>query len=154
MVQASSDDCSFAVITIDGTVKSSTYGAYDWKNVVDISVSHNHIMGFHANGYVFTDKYKNEAFGKVGVISAFETGDYMAYLRSDGTVDWLSKRFGETPSWLHDLQYWKGIVAISGGSHHIVGLKANGTVICEYDDIDECGCYDLSGWTDIKIPKR
>ena len=46
---------------------------------------------------------------------------------------------------------WTDIVAISAGYWHTVGLKADGTVVAVgYNEFGQC---DVSGWTNIKVPK-
>ena len=47
---------------------------------------------------------------------------------------------------------WTDIVAVAAGYYHTVGLKSDGTVVAVGTNL--YGQCNVSGWTDIKLPKK
>jgi len=123
-----------------------------WKNIVAISAGEFHTVGLQADGTVvvtdFDEKMKTLSWRDIVAIFA---GDQFGTvgLKADGTVIETV-----TESWAHDdaifashlggdsssrsstasdvtrkIGNWRDIVAISVGQAHVVGLKANGSVV-------------------------
>lgn len=68
----------------------------------------------------------------------------VAAIKGDGSV----KVFGSNNKYGQlDIYQWEGIVDIACGLDHMVGLKADGTVVAAGDNT--YGQCDVSGWTDI-----
>lgn len=71
-------------------------------------------------------------------------GRYTLGLKSDGTVLYAgSDLYGQRDI----VTDWTDIVAVSGGTFHIVGLKSDGTVVAVGSNSE--GACDVSDWTDI-----
>ena len=85
------------------------------------------------------------------IISVRAAGSSVAIgLKADGTVV-LDK-----PEWYHlsvDISDWNNIVSVSLDDWHVVGLRADGTVVAAgwYEETDDThvGMCDVSDWTDI-----
>lgn len=75
-------------------------------------------------------------------IVSIAAGDTLFGLRSDGTIEMLyDKDYSDVSNW-HD------IIAIDASSTHLVGLKADGTVVAT--GYNGAGACDVENWKEIK----
>lgn len=136
----------------DGTVVAEGWnrdGQCDvsgWQDIVAVSASGIRTVGLKADGTVVAVGYNMDSLSEISnwhdivAISA----DGRAGLKADGTV-LVTVAF----SWedQHEISSWQDIVAVSAGEGHLVGLKADGTVVAAGSNDD--GQCDVSGWRDI-----
>ena len=86
-------------------------------------------------------KYEND------VVDIACTQYAIALLKSDGTVKFIIAT-GYTIDYMYENPpYWTDIVALASGNNHIVGLKADGTVVAFGDNSK--GQASVSGWSRI-----
>ncbi|MBQ9038540.1 MAG: TIR domain-containing protein [Clostridia bacterium] len=75
-------------------------------------------------------------------IVAIAAGDTLFGLRSDGTIEMLYDKDYD------DVSNWHDIIAIDASSTHLVGLKADGTVMAT--GYNGAGACDVENWKDIQ----
>lgn len=117
----------------DGTVHAvgvNRYGQCNvdgWKNIVSVDTGNNHTVGLKADGTVVA--VGDNSYGQCNVsrwrniiqVAASEETTYA--LTEDGRVLSAGKKnYGSG---------WNNIVSISAGPYHVVGLRADGTVVQE-----------------------
>lgn len=136
-------------VKADGSVVAagtSDFGTCDvgsWSNIVVADGSFAFSFGVQADGDVIAN-VEGTASGVLDVAS----GNYFGvFLYRDGTVgasgtELISKE--QVSEWVAN---WTDIVAIDASDSHIVGLKADGTVVAAGPNYS--GRCDVSGWTDI-----
>lgn len=150
----------------DGTVMATgdnRFGQCDvsaWTDIVSVSAGHSHTLGLRADGTVvaagpiYSDYCDVTNWTDIVAIAA--GSDFSVGLRADGTVVSTpctkispqctcdEEDFGRHQC---DVSHWTDIVAISSHGYHIVGLRADGTVVVTGDNgMKQC---DVSGWKDI-----
>lgn len=82
----------------------------------------------------------------VSMAKLFCTGDtFVAAVKADGTVALAG--IVDTEEANKEIREWRGIVAISAGRNHIVGLKNDGTVVAAGENT--CGQCDVEDWQNI-----
>ena len=139
-----------AVLYDDGTVKTGT-GCdehKDWEGVIDIEGTLYGFIGLKNDGTVICSDYRDEdaeEWQDVVAISAYPTfrNHENAALTANGKV-FVDATIGDP---CKDAEEWEDIVQIDVGGNHIVGLKADGTVVAAgKNDHDECA---VNNWKDI-----
>ena len=158
----------------DGTayfVHADGYKAHE-KDMQSISASTNIIAFAYKDGTVYWKVFDQNRFDQNDYSDIQEWSDvvqftcgegFIAGLKSDGSVvvsggylpsaldgpkillyddDWTGFDSVE-----FDLSEWNGIVSISAGAHHLVGLKQDGTAVSA--GLDTYGQCDTARWTDI-----
>ena len=135
----------------DGTVVGGQCGSEDWRDIVAVATSWDHMVGLKADGTVVAVGRNNfnqcNIDGWRDIVAISAGGDNTIGLKADGTVITAGYN-GYDPC---DTGSWRDIVAISAGScwsgKNIVGLKTDGTVIAVgYNKYRQC---DTSSWRDI-----
>ena len=157
----------------DGTVVMADYmnkdkpeaGVKNWHDVCQIATGRMYSFGLTTAGKVYSTGRIKFAVQTWEDIVAIDTSvgyedpespprnvlkakyQYrVAGLRSDGRV-LLSAVSGDVYGVQREIQKWRNIVAISCGASHMVGLKADGTVVAAGYHAD--GRCDVGEWTDI-----
>lgn len=138
----------------DGTVVASgdVGDISSWTDIVDIAACMTRVVGLKADGTVVSTNPNDAVGGWTEIVdistmySAF--GDKIFGVRSDGTV--VETGTGEE---CYTAQDWMGIVDICAGWSSVVGLRADGTVVCsEAPEIEASmgARFDTTGWSGIK----
>ena len=152
----------------NGKVKAIGYNYYgqcqvgNWTDVVSLAAGGDHTVGLKANGTVVVAGNDNygacDIDGWTDIVAIAAGGYHTVGLKSDGTVvatkavrKFFDGIFGykESDSYCgqDDVSDWQEIVAITAGSQHTVGLKADGTVVAVGSD-DKGQCR-VELWRDI-----
>lgn len=133
-----------------------------WRGILAVSAGYWHTVGLKSNGTVVAVGYND--FGQCKVsnwqdIVAVSAGRiHTVGLKSDGTVvavgcDDDSAEYDDYDNYDDyddgqcEVSDWQGIVAVSAGGYHTVGLKSDGTVVAVGCNDD--GQCNVSGWQDI-----
>lgn len=112
---------SNGTVLVAGKGEDGQFNVSDWKNIIAISAGFWHLIGLKSDGTVVSANPQKSFFASI--------------LRKNDNLF-------TNPS-LNSVQEWTEIIAIAAGSHHIVGLKSDGTVVVE-------GCkFNVSNWKDI-----
>ena len=153
----------------DGTayfVHADGYKAHE-EDVQSISASTSVIAIAYKDGTVFWRAFDQNDYSDVqewsDVVQVTCGEGFIAGLKSDGSVvvsgGYLPSALEGSKILLYDddwtgfdsvkfnLSEWNGIVSISAGAHHLVGLKQDGTVVSA--GLDTYGQCDTGSWTDI-----
>ncbi len=135
VVAIAAGDHHLAALLADGTVvaaSNDTVGDWgetntgDWEGIVAISAGSYHTVGLKADGTVVSTKIEQSD-------TALPLYSSLLFFRFDN---------GQT-----DVEEWTDIIAISAGTCHTVGLKADGTVVSTGNNgLGQC---DISDWNDI-----
>ncbi len=128
----------------------------DWTDVCAVVAQEGYTLGLRKDGTVLSagcysvsenhspQKVNVSAWGDISAIVG--GGSYAAGLRKDGTV--VYSTFYDVKE--NRTSDWENIVAIAGGFSDFIGLNAEGNaVVCSPVGNQD---YDLSSWTDIRIP--
>ena len=128
--------CGLIGVKSDGTVSVWDWSWSDpidavseWKDIVSVSDTWNHIVALKSDGTVVA--CGNNDFGQCNVsdwsdIVAISAGmEFTVGLKSDGTVVFC----GNNKDNSMDFGGWTDIVEIDAGFYHCVGLKSDGTVL-------------------------
>lgn len=160
IVAISAGDMHTVGLKADGTVVSTQYTGdpfydlgqcevSDWTDIVAISAGDRRTVGLKSDGTVVFAGSCNEELLNWTDIVAISAGGVTVGLKADGTV--VYSTFNEDmQSRLSDLSKCTDIVAINADSGHIVGIKADGTAVAVITGNGDA--YDVSDWTDIKLP--
>lgn len=114
------------------------------------------MVGLRSNGTVVCYPPGNnscvEAAGWSDIVQISAGGwDSIYGLKSNGTVVATAERLytGDCYGELCNVGSWRNIIQVEAGSHHVAGLKSDGTVVTA----GYCGgvtwCQDVSSWTSI-----
>lgn len=143
------DDIS-AAITTDGKLLTAGELNYGYgSNIISLAAYSDHLVALKSDNTVsiYTKSgYRNEMYDIATIkgwsdIVEVAAGSASTFgIRADGTVVGA----GYSPDDFETIATWSDIVAIDTyGYNYCVGLKADGTVVCDNSKLD------LSGWTDI-----
>ena len=126
---------------------------YDWSHVVALSKKGMFIVQDADSLYI--PGAPDKAGNSIAAVS--EGKKFIAALRKDGTVfTWRNMNqyhynyeatLAHLDDTIPDVSTWNSIVAIDAGEGHLVGLKANGTVVASGNN--ECGQCNVSDWSNI-----
>ena len=161
----------------DGTVAAvgfNKFGQLDvsgWENVIAIETCNGETFGLCTDGTVLSTRSAGEKVRGLSNVTKIVVGDgSVVGLRSDGTVagcneakDWtdivdIDYEFytwelvglcadGTVESVKYHVENWSDIVAISNSGRHVVGLRADGTVVAAGENED--GQCNVSEWKNI-----
>ena len=127
----------------DGTVLAAGQNSYgscdvsDWNHIVAIAAGDGYSVGLKADGTVVAAGQENPSEAYILDLEMEPT---------DIAATELEKILNERD--VSDLvKDWTDIVAIASGKSHIVGLRADGTVVAAGENFS--GRCDVSDWTDI-----
>lgn len=147
---AASNGTTFA-LTNEGRVLVS--GCFEnryldnWRDIVAISVSANHVVGIHSDGTLSSvganDRGQQENLGKWMDTDQIAVGyGFTVGLREKGSV-WVH---GCDEHNEHAAMSWTDVVAIGTGTEHILGIRADGTLLAKgTNDCGQCDVYRLNG---------
>ena len=123
---------------------------------VDANLSNSVVVGLRSNGTInvkfpsYTDNAIKDRLlsltNIVDVATAHQVED-LAALRADGTVYVTGRDISPYNASFTDALSWTDIVAIDCGMYHLVGLKADGTVVATGNN-NNAQC-DVAGWNNI-----
>ena len=168
IVEISAGNCHTVGLKSTGTVVA--VGCNDdgrcnvsgWRGILAISAGSYHTVGLKSNSTVLAVGYND--FGQCKVsnwqdIVAVSAGSiHTVGLKSDGTVVAVGcnddsaeyddyDNYDDYDDGQCEVSDWQGIVAVSAGGYHTVGLKSDGTVVAVGCNDD--GQCNVSGWQDI-----
>lgn len=146
---AASNTSTFAVtwdgkVLVCGSFENRTMN--NWRDIVSISVSSNHVIGVHSDGTVSAvganDRGQRDNLGKFSDIEQVGAGyGFSAGLRENGKV-WVH---GCDEHNEHAAMQWTDIVAIGTGTEHILGIKEDGTLVAKgTNDDGQCDVFRLN----------
>ena len=170
IVAVSAGDNDTVGLKANGTVvtagdnSSGQCNVAGWKDIIAISVGYNDTIGLKADGTVIAVGNNSRGQCNVGswnhVVAISAGGYHTVGLNVDGTVVatglngvprlGIIATIGSNSSGQCDVGSWNDIVAVSAGTFHTVGLKADGTVVAVGDNDDGPRC-DVNSWTDIYV---
>jgi len=146
---AASNGTTFA-LTNEGRVLVS--GCFEnryldnWRDIVSISVSSNHVVGVHSDGTLSSvganDRGQQENLGKWMDTAQIAVGyGFTVGLREKGSV-WVH---GCDEHNEHAAMQWTEVVAIGTGTEHILGIREDGTLLAKgTNDCGQCDVYLLN----------
>lgn len=150
MVDIDTDGTYTAALRADGTVwvngfqtSSHCYWARNWTDIVDIAISNRTVFGLKTDGTVISST-ESLKFPWTDIIAIDYGGCYIG-LKSNGTVE-VRNQLNRLVTY-DSSSGWNDIVDVAAGSDHVVGLRADGTVIAAGEN--KFGQCDVSQWTDI-----
>ena len=121
------------------TMRGHISAAYDWNDIIAISSGLDTAFGLTKNGIVLKagwEAYHLTSSANRGDIVAISNNDARIGLTAEGKVVILSYVNNVTSL---SIDSWYDIVAVASGSNHVVGLKADGTVVASSGP-------DMSAW--------
>ncbi len=131
-----------SVVTAGTLGNDKSVDVSDWRDIAAVTAYAFSLIGLRKDGTVISGHPYDAVSALENIVDiAREYG-----LRDDGTV--ISMRDRKTVS----LFGWTDIVAIAAGTYHVVGLKADGTVVATMEDNQWShseGQTRVSEWTDI-----
>ena len=140
----------------DGSVISAGYDSYgetgvsSWRNIAAVYTGRNWSVGLRNDGTVVAtgrnDNGQCDVSSWEDVVSIVTGYDYTLGITSTGRI--LGKGSSLwTGSSAVTLSDFRGCTQLAGGDRHLVGLKADGTVIAKGSNTN--GQCDVYGWTNI-----
>lgn len=121
-----------------------------WSDVVSVDASCFRTIGLKSDGTVVSvgqsDVGQNDVSKWRNIVAVAAGDDCTLGLKDDGTVFYAGDYYRANPS---DFTKWTSIVSISAGGAkegYLVGLKEDGTVLVQEDDL---AAYTAEEWTDI-----
>ena len=140
LTQITASDWLYAGLRSDGTVVAcELYGPFpavdSWRDVTRIRAAFDGVMlGLRADGTLYAAAVDDGALGSfseqiaswTNIRDLFVTYAYAAALFADGTVETASP-YGETRPF--DTSDWSNVVRLCGYGEHLIGLRADGTVL-------------------------
>ena len=133
----------------DGTVVATGDGSFgrcnvdDWTNIVSVSAGYFHTIGWREDGtFVATGYYVEEFYSSewADIVSIYPGRCCTIGVKSDGSIVYsvYAERFNYDISYLRDLSF------ISVGFMHIIGIKNDGTVISDGQNVYDC--CEVDNW--------
>ena len=174
-VYSNLSDNDFFGICKDGTVKYFGESSKDWryitaaKNVVRLEgvLSRDKVAVFYSDGSAEIVKRGSTSpemkWDNVVELDTLGNGEFVVLQGNGKVLVYMPEKFTSFEKPGSREAAWTDIVSICAGSHHVVGLKRDGTVVAEaydsicnryIDDIFKGKAYDkgpcdVSGWKDI-----
>lgn len=133
---------------IDGKEKEKLEVS-DWTDIVNVATGFYHTIGLKKDGTVVATGWNEHGTCDVGkwtdIVDIAGTDIATIGLKSDGTVVYTGGfNSSERAKYYEPLKRWKDIVSIKAFGHaHVVGIKADGTIISNYSEPPE-GASGLS----------
>ena len=104
----------------------------DWRNIIAISAGDFHTVGLRSDGTVVA----------VGGEQGYTSVSYSVYERSDGST------VGSPTKVTESVTSWHDIIRVSAGFAYTVGLRSDGTVICDGGNAGSIK-YEVAEWRNI-----
>ena len=141
-----------AGIRRDGTVVATSFQKEldSWRDIVSLSVGYDFIVGLRKDGTVAATGSNNrgqcnvEGWKDMVSVEAGSNYDFTVGLKKDGRVIFTGSNDNGA---FNDVYTWRDIVNIKAGNNHIVGLKADGTVVAA--GRNNQGQCEVGKWRDI-----
>jgi len=118
-------------LKMDGTVvavgsNSADCNIGDWRDIVAVAVGHD-IVGLKVDGTLITTghSYRRSDILDCRDIIAVSMARNIVAIKSDGTVVTIASKYDKQCQ----INSWRDIIAVSNGVSHVLGLKADGTVV-------------------------
>lgn len=113
--------------------------------------SYYHVLCLNKDGTVYISGDQNEepalSVRSWRDIVQIAVGDYIFGLQKDGTVLIAGSKYDKKSDFYqredNDIRKWRNIVAIAASDTDVIGLKSNGTVVCNRSD------RNVSKWTNV-----
>jgi alpha-tubulin suppressor-like RCC1 family protein len=122
-----------------------------WTDMKKILGGEDHILGLKNNGTVVASGYNGDGRKDVSsyknVIAGDAANGTTFVVMTDAEEGTIVKKIGK--DWAHEdsVTGWTGIIDISGGDEHTIGLREDGTVAYTgKNDKDQC---NVAGWKDV-----
>ena len=171
IIKVSAGDLYIAALTNDGRVLTQGHngdGQRDvnsWSDIKDMATGWRHTVGIDSKGHVYIagvqaesqlteiaqeqDQWNDVIAVAAGGGAPRGCGAFTVGLRNDGTA----VAVGDNSLGQCNVDDWTGLIAISAGQFHTIGLREDGTVLTtqtgEYDREDIAIYEKVSSWTDI-----
>jgi alpha-tubulin suppressor-like RCC1 family protein len=136
------------VVTV-GADRNGQLAVSDWREIVAVTAGA-HTFGLRADGMVLTTdgdgfvRYQGLPLYWTDMVAISVAGSYIAGITDYGSVVVNGSVGGNS---FAGMSLWDNIIAISAGAHHLVGLRANGTV--EAVGSNHHNQTDVSDWNNI-----
>lgn len=156
-ISAGYDD--FVALDMNGDVSTgserSCHAGYSMgENIIGVDAAVFQITCINPDGTVKTQNNSDAEAYSVSdwrdIVDAEADYGFMIGLKADGTVVSAGKNINGRCN----VEDWSDIVAISVGDYYTVGLKSDGTVVSTGHDVVSGEGFDLSEWSDIKLPEN
>jgi len=149
-------------IKTDGTVVAAgdiPYDRYDVTALSNVSalagIRHRGlIMALKKDGTVVKPRSSENRVKYGGISSLAATRDCFIGLTFDGKVKIL-EYYWESSGLECSLDNWSGVIAITTGGHHVIGLRADGTItaaMLDGDPQNDEGQCEVGGITEVGLP--
>lgn len=144
-------------LTDDGRVlytgfdKNGQSACTSWTDMKKILGGEDHILGLKNNGTVVASGYNADGRKDVSnyknVIAGDAANGTTFVVMKDAEEGTIVKKIGK--DWAHEdsVTGWTGIIDISGGDEHTIGLREDGTVA--YTGKNDKGQCNVDGWKDV-----
>ena len=137
-IAGAADDGTVRILTTDSYPIEFSQAVSAWTDVIYLAASSDTLFGLRSDGTVLsavseTAEAVPAVSGLTGISAIAAEGENFAYIRSDGTVGYISLSLTDKPSDWADVSEWSGITEIDVGEHCIVGLRNDGTVAACFD---------------------
>lgn len=141
--------CGGRVKEYDWLTDPDTMDVIDsWRDMVQVSAGPFDIVALRTDGSLeITGTIWTEDLEETNGFIQVDVYDALFCLRKNGTVYCYAPTTYEGQSWTYNVDDWTGIIQISAGYDHAVGLKADGTVVATGNN--ENGQCSTDGWKDI-----
>lgn len=156
-ISAGYDD--FVALDMNGNVNTGSERSYSagysmGENIIGVDAAVFQITCINPDGTVKTQNNSDAEAYSVSdwrdIVDAEADYGFMIGLKADGTVVSAGKNINGRCN----VEDWSDIVAISVGDYYTVGLKSDGTVVSTGHDVVSGEGFDLSEWSDIKLPEN
>ncbi len=136
-----------AAVTQDGRVLSLPAGSAgtqteNWTDIVSVAAGPQYTIGLKSTGILVADGKGQvcEVEDYSDAIAIFASGDRLARLRADGSMEGTS-----------GVSEWKDVISVVFSANTVCGLRTDGTVVVVNPEQASCkfSQEDVEGWSDI-----
>ena len=137
-------------VLYDGTDYQSLNACENWQNVTLLVRGDEHMVGVTANGTLLgvgmNNVYQINVSGVTNVLNAATSCQTTYILKRDGTVQLVggNKEYEQGQA---SAANWSGVIAITSGDRHVIGLRQDGNVL--YAGDNSYGQCNVGKWTNI-----
>ena len=144
-------------VTDDGRVlyagfdKNGQSSCTSWTDMKKILGGEDHILGLKNNGTVVASGYngdeRKDVSGYKNVIAGDAASGTSFVVMTDAEAGTIVKKTGKDWKREDSVTGWTGIIDISGGDEHTIGLRDDGTVA--YAGANDKGQCNVASWKDV-----